>query len=187
MQLGLGGRFQNRNAALSIAVAERLAEKGFRIPSRAIHDGLKKAFWPGRMHVVAKRPIIILDGAHNPAAAAALRESIREEFSYRRLILVVGVMEDKEIGQLLRAIVPLADYVIYTRPVYHRAASPEVLAAKGATLGKPGETVPLLTRAIDRAKEMADPQDVILVCGSLFTVGEALTYFDPVTYRPDAL
>jgi len=187
VQLGLQGRFQSRNAALGIAVVERMDEKGFRIPSRAIHDGLRKASWPGRMHVVAKRPTIMLDGAHNPAAAMALRESIRREFSYRRVVLVVGIMEDKDIAPLLGAIVPLADHVIYTRPVYHRAASPELLAARGEVLGRPGETVSPLTRAIDRARDLACPDDMILVCGSLFTVGEALTYFDPVTYRPDGL
>ncbi|MBW1700881.1 MAG: hypothetical protein JRJ50_01955 [Deltaproteobacteria bacterium] len=57
--------------------------------------------------------------------------------------------------------------------------------AKAAPLDKPGELAPFLTGALDRAREMADPEDLIVVCGSLFTVGEALTYFDPQTYRPD--
>ena len=86
---------------------------------------------------------------------------------------------------MMRIIVPLADYVICTRPRYSRAADPETLMAKAAPLGKPGETVPVLTDALSRAIKAADPQDLIVVCGSLFTVGEALTYFDPVTYRPD--
>lgn len=185
LQPGLKGRFQFRNAALAVAVAERLAEKGFKISSQDIREGLSKANWPGRMQVVAEEPTIILDGGHNPAAIRALADSIRADFKYRRMILVIGVMGDKEISRILRAIVPLSDYVIYTRPVYSRAAPPETLMTEAAPLGRPGEMVPFLTGALDRAKEIADPCDLIVVCGSLFTVGEAMTYFDPGTYRTD--
>ena len=187
LKLGLMGRFQSRNAALALAAIERLEEKGLNISPQDIREGLKKSIWPGRMQVVAKNPTIILDGAHNPIAMRALAESIKMGFRFRRMILVIGVMEDKEIGQILRRIVPLSDYVIYTRPVYYRAARPEILMDKGARLGKPGEIVPLLTEAIEKAKDMADPQDLIVITGSLFTVGEAMTHFDPETYRPDDL
>jgi dihydrofolate synthase/folylpolyglutamate synthase len=187
LHLGLNGKFQARNAALAVAVVERLEEKGFKISATDIRSGLSNIVWPGRMQVVAKDPTIILDGAHNPAAARALTESIRADFKYRRLILVIGVMEDKEIGRLLQGIVPHSDYVIYTRPVYYRAASPQILIAEATHLGKPGEVIPLLTEALDRARDMADTRDLIVVSGSLFTVGEAITYFDPETYKPDDL
>ena len=187
LQLGLNGKFQGRNAALALAIIERLGKEGYEISSHNIREGLKRTTWHGRMEVVAKNPTIILDGAHNPSAIRALAKSIRGELNFRRLILVIGVMEDKSIGEMLRGIVPHSDYVIFTRPVYPRAASPEVLAAEVAPLGKPGEVVPLLTVAIDRAKEMADPSDLILVTGSLFTVGEAMSFFDPETSRPDQL
>jgi dihydrofolate synthase/folylpolyglutamate synthase len=185
LDIGLNGRFQSRNAALAIAAVERLEEKGFKISSRDIRQGLKKTVWPGRMQVVAKDPTIILDGAHNPAAIRALAKSIKTGFRYKRLILVIGVMADKDIGQIVRGIVPVSDYVIYTRPVYPRAASPEILMAKAASFAKRGEINPLLIAAIERAREIADPGDLIVVCGSLFTVGEALTHFDPETYSPD--
>jgi dihydrofolate synthase/folylpolyglutamate synthase len=185
LNMGLKGGFQARNTALALAVIELLEDKGFKISHRDIREGLKSTVWPGRMQVVAKDPTIILDGAHNPAAARALALSIRSSFNYRRLILVIGVMEDKQIGQLLRGIVPLSDYVIYTRPVYYRAVSPEILMAKAAFSGKPGKIVPSLTKALEEARNMADPRDLILVCGSLFTVGEAMTCLDPETYRPD--
>ena len=185
LHIGLNGRFQARNATLAVAAIERLEEKGFNISSRDIRQGMKGTIWPGRMQVVAKDPTVILDGAHNPAAIRALAESINTGFKYRRLILVIGVMEDKDVGQLVRGIVPVSDYVIYTRPVYSRAASPEILMAEAVPLGKPGEVKFLLTEAIERARQIADPRDLIVVCGSLFTVGEAMTYFDPKTYRPD--
>jgi len=185
LELGLQGKFQARNAALALAAVERLEEKGFTISEGHIREGLKKAAWIGRMHVVAKEPTILLDGAHNPGAIRALADSIRALFDYDRMILVIGVMGDKEIDKILGGIVPLSDHVIYTRPVYARAARPEVLMGEGSRLGKPGEIVPFLKEALDKAREMATPGDLIVVTGSLFTVGEALAYFDPATYIPD--
>jgi len=185
LHLGLSGTLQPRNAALALGIIERLAEKGIAVSEGDIRKGLQGTVWPGRMQVVGTHPTIVLDGAHNPAALRVLTRSIRAGFEYRRLILVIGVMADKAIGEMMRAIVPLADYLICTRPVYSRAADPEILMAKAAPLKKSGETVPSLTDALVRAGEMADPRDLILVCGSLFTVGEALTHFDPETYRPD--
>jgi dihydrofolate synthase/folylpolyglutamate synthase len=185
LQLGLKGRFQPRNAALALAVVELLENQGFSITPGDIREGLKNSAWPGRMQVVAEEPMILLDGAHNPAAIRALAGSIKTGIDYRRLILIIGIMKDKEIGKLLRGIVPIADYVIYTRPVYSRAAAPEILMTKAAPLKRPGEVEPLLTKAIEKAIDMADPEDLIVICGSLFTVGEALTYFDPENYFPD--
>ena len=187
LRLGLKGKFQSRNGALALAAIERLEEKGYKISSQNIREGLEKSIWPGRMQVVANNPTIILDGAHNPSAMKALADSIKTGLKFRQMILVIGVMEDKEIGQILRRIVPLSDYIIYTRPVYYRAASPETIMAEGARLGKPGEIVPLLTEAIEKAREIADPRDLIVITGSLFTVGEAMTYFNPETYGPDGL
>ncbi len=187
LETGLKGRFQVRNAALAVAVIETLEEKGSKISSEHIRRGLKNPNWPGRMQIVAKRPTILLDGAHNPTAIRALADSIKTELEYSRLILVIGIMADKKIGQMLRGIVPICDYAIFTRPVYSRAASPEILMAKATPLGKPGEIVPFLTEALDRARKMANPEDLIVVCGSLFTVGEALSYFDPQTYVPDEI
>jgi dihydrofolate synthase / folylpolyglutamate synthase len=185
LHLGLKGSFQVRNAALALSAIELLEKQGFRISPGHIQEGLKNSFWPGRMQVMAENPTVLLDGAHNPAAIRALAVSIRTGFEYRRLILVIGIMADKEIGQLLRGIVPIADYVIYTRPVYSRAADPEILMAAAAPLEKPGKVEPLLTKAIEKARDIADPEDLIVICGSLFTVGEALTYFDPETYGAD--
>jgi dihydrofolate synthase/folylpolyglutamate synthase len=185
VELGLKGRFQTRNAALSLAALELLERKGYAFSSQDIVGGLKDAKWPGRMHVVCEKPRIVLDGAHNPKAIRELAHAVESEFIYRRLILVIGVMEDKDIGKILKGILPVADYVFYTRPEYDRSASPERLMKEGSTPGKQGKIVPELSKALDMAREMAEPTDMILVTGSLFTVGEAMTYFDPEKYRPD--
>jgi dihydrofolate synthase / folylpolyglutamate synthase len=101
------------------------------------------------------------------------------------MILVMGVMADKDIPTLLRAIVPISHRVLYTRPVYSRAADPRVLMEKARSLNTPGEVIPSLREALVKAQGIASPRDLIVVCGSLFTVGEALTFFDPVRYKPD--
>jgi dihydrofolate synthase/folylpolyglutamate synthase len=183
--LGLRGKFQSRNAALAMCVIERLGAKGIKVFEKDIRDGLRNTTWPGRMHIISKEPTILVDGSHNPAAIKTLAVSIEREFKYERLILVIGVMEDKAIGPILRAIVPLSDYAFFTKPAYYRAANPESLLKEAASLKRPGEVAGNLYEAIDKAREMADPRDLIVICGSLFTAGETLTYFDPVTYRPD--
>jgi len=134
---------------------------------------------------MSKNPTVILDGAHNPAGIRAMADSVRNGFKYRRLILVIGIMGDKAIGSILEGIVPHSDHVIFTRPKYSRAAPPERLIAEASNFEKPKETAPALPHALNRAKELATSEDLILVCGSLFTVGEALTYFDPEKYLPD--
>jgi dihydrofolate synthase/folylpolyglutamate synthase len=185
LNLGLIGLFQARNAALAVAAIERLEQKGFAVSPEDIRKGLSSTLWPGRMHLFGKAPGILLDGAHNPAAIRVLARSIRAGFQYRKMILVIGIMQDKDIGQLLRVIVPLASYVIYTRPAYYRAAEPEILMREAASLEIPGEVSWTVGAALDRAREMAHTEDLILVCGSLFTVGEALIYLDPGLYRTD--
>lgn len=185
LEVGLEGKFQSRNAALALAVIEILERKGFQISSNHIIDGLKDSTWPGRMHIVSREPLTILDGAHNPAAISHLAHSIRHGYRYKRLILVIGVMEDKDIPGIIEKIVPMADYIIYTCPEYYRSANPEKLVREASRFGKPGMIIPVISKALSRAEKMADSGDMILVCGSLFTVGEALTYFDPEKYKPD--
>jgi len=187
LELGLMGRFQARNAALCLAVTELLEMKGYHISERHVREGLKNTDWPGRMHVVSREPLIILDGAHNPDAIRELAASLSRDFEYGRLILVLGVMEDKDIYHIIRRIVSMADYAIYTRPDYYRSADPANLRDAATPLGKPGEIIRKIPEALKRAKEIAGPQDLVLVCGSFFTVGEALVTFDPQKYKPDGI
>jgi dihydrofolate synthase/folylpolyglutamate synthase len=187
LELGLMGRFQARNAALSLMVTELLGMKGYNISSQHIRDSLKQTTWPGRMHIVSRKPLTILDGAHNPAAIRELASTLEHDFNYGRLILVLGIMGDKDIDKMVKTIVPMADFVIYTRPDYYRSAEPVGLREAAKPLGKPGEIIMKIPEALSRANEMAGPHDLILICGSLFTVGEAMAYFDPEKYQPDGM
>lgn len=187
VEVGLAGRHQFRNAALALAVVEALREKGYRITEAHMRAGLNHPRWPGRMHILSRNPTVMLDGAHNPAAIRNLVKSLARDFDYKRLILVLGVMADKDITRIVREIVPASDHVICTRPEYYRAASPETLVHAASPFWKTGELVPTLANALKRAKAMAAPEDLILVTGSLFTIGEALACLEPYRYPPDSI
>lgn len=185
--LNLKGRIQHRNATLALAAIELLMGKGFQVSPQAIFDGLKNTHWPGRMQVMSERPTIILDGGHNPDAIRKLAGSIRQVFKYKRLILVLGVMEDKDIRGIIKGITPLADRTIFTRPDYYRSAQPEELLKIALLSGMKGDIEPTIPQALERAIAMADPEDLVLVCGSLFTVGEALTSLDGKNYPEERI
>ena len=187
LHLGLAGRFQHRNGALALAAVEALERKGILVTESHIREGLEKASWPGRLQLMSRHPDIVVDGGHNPKAVRALADALPRAFSYRRLILVIGVMADKDIPAVLKEIVPMADFVFYTRPAYARAASPETLMQAAAPFQTPGEVAATLPQALDKARRMADAEDLIVIAGSLFTAGEALSLLDPVSYRPDEI
>lgn len=173
LRTNLLGRHQYRNAALALAAVELLRERGYAISEEAVRQGLTRVRWPGRLEQVLDRPRCLLDGAHNPAAATALAQVLRHELTYRRLILVLGVMADKDIAGILKRLVPLAQVVIFSRPSYERAAPPEQLAAAAGSLPPEHYVIPDLGAALELAQRLAGPDDLIVVTGSLFTVGEA--------------
>jgi dihydrofolate synthase / folylpolyglutamate synthase len=182
LHLTLGGGFQYRNAALALLTLEMLKEKGIFVPDEAIRSGVANLDWPGRLEKVSSNPTIILDGAHNLPAMRSLTHSIENSFAFEKLILVLGIMGDKDISDILETILPHADRVIYTKPDYHRAADPCYLKDMAGKFGKDGEIHSSIPEAINRAGNLAGKRDLILITGSLFTVGEAKSYFDPERY-----
>jgi dihydrofolate synthase/folylpolyglutamate synthase len=187
LRLSLAGEHQARNAGMAVAGAGLLRDAGYTIPDRDIENGLIKTRWTGRMQIISRDPLVVLDGAHNPAAIKALTSSIRSGFSYRRLILVLGIMADKNAEGMLSGALPAADRAIFTRPVYSRALDPDELQRRSRSWAVSGTAVQELPRALRLALDEADREDLVLVTGSLFTVGEALSFFDPVLYEPDPL
>ena len=187
LRLNLRGRHQYRNAALALAVLEILARQGLDLSETAIREGLPKTYWPGRLEQVAQDSRVILDGAHNPAAAQSLAQALKRSRGNSRLILVLGVMADKDVDGILARLLPLAQLVIFTQPRYFRAAATADLLRRAEAYGLPALSVPVVADAIQQAQSLAGPHDRILISGSLFTVGEAKQYFDPaasVTAQP---
>ncbi|MFH1751074.1 MAG: folylpolyglutamate synthase/dihydrofolate synthase family protein [Candidatus Micrarchaeota archaeon] len=177
LQTPLPGLHQLENATLALAASECLRKLGCSIPDRAIRKGLLSAKWPGRLEIISKKPLVLLDGAHNIGGARRLKESLEGIFlpKHPKLILVVGIMADKDYSGILRLLAPLASELILTRASIIRAADPNILAR---SIGKKPKglkisVIPDLNSAISHAKKAASPNDVICITGSLYVVGEA--------------
>jgi len=173
----LVGRHQLRNIALAIAAAEELSKQGFRsITAESIERGIRETRWPGRLQVVARAgwPEIVLDVAHNPAGAWALRSALSERYENRPLVFVFGAMRDKAISEMTEILFPLAERVIATRPENPRAASPEEIQQAGARTGTEIENVAEIRAALERARQIALPGTVVVVTGSIYLVGEVM-------------
>ncbi|HSR12628.1 MAG TPA: cyanophycin synthetase, partial [Thermodesulfobacteriota bacterium] len=173
LQIGLRGRHQTLNASLALAAAELLTERGFPIGDTELRSGLAKTRWPGRLELIEGAPRVILDGAHNAGAAAVLKSALRSDFPRRRLILVLGIMADKDIAGMMARLVPMADLVILTRPRMARAAEISVLRAHAAPFGRRVVEIQDVPAAVDAALDEGGTEDLVVVTGSLFTVGEA--------------
>ena len=171
VSLKMPGRFQVKNAIAAATAASCLAQAGFRLTLESIREGLRVAVWPGRLETVRHRPLVMLDGAHNPAAAREVAEFCRRHLEGRRLRLVYATMRDKAIGEISSILFPLAHTVFLTRPSLDRAATPEAIMA--AAQVQPREIVvePDPARALEQAVYSSLPEDVVLVAGSLFLVG----------------
>lgn len=173
LKIGLCGGHQLVNATLALSVVESMRGYGFKVGVDSIRQGLYNTLWPGRCEVVAKSPKIILDGAQNAASAGVLKKAINENFRYRRLILILGVSNDKDIKGIAGQLRNLADAVILTRADHPRSADP--VEFKKYFLAK-GPSCAYITNSVKEAKRLAlslaDKEDLILVTGSLFVVGE---------------
>ncbi len=187
VEIPLNGAFQQRNAALALGALELLKRRGWSISPEHMRQGIKNTRWPGRLHLISDQPRIILDGAHNPAAMRALCASLTQDLDYEKLILVIGIMADKDARSMLKPVLSLADHVLFTRPRYERAMDPGTLRSFAPTGDISCEVIPSLESALGRAVSLCRQQDLILVCGSLFTIGEALSHLDPASYPAEEI
>jgi dihydrofolate synthase/folylpolyglutamate synthase len=173
----LVGRHQLRNVALAIAAAVELNRQGISgITAESVECGIRQTRWPGRFQVVARSqdwPEIVIDVAHNPAGAWALRSALSEGYEDRPLIFVFGAMRDKAISDMAEILFPLAERVIATRPDNPRAASPEEIQEAAIRTGVEVETVEGVADALQRARELAIDATVVIT-GSIYLVGEVM-------------
>src|SRR5438132_353295 len=168
--LALAGDHQRQNAALAIAAAEALGA------GSAIGPGLRDAVWPARYEVLRRRPTIVLDGAHNDASAEALARTLRLDRRGRRLVLVIGINQDKDARAVLAPLVSLASAIVATRSASPRAADPTDVALAAARMGgRPAFAVAGVSAAIAAARADAGPDGLVCVTGSLALAGEART------------
>jgi len=167
-RLALLGRFQAGNALLATAVAQRLG-----LPETAIRAGLAGVRWPGRFQLLDGDPRIVLDGAHNPNGAEALAQALQEYFGDAPKTLVVGISADKDLGAILRALLPQAARLVLTRSSSGRAAEPSLLRAALPPTAVRVDTAESVERALELAAG-SPHTPVICVAGSLFLVADVL-------------
>ncbi len=173
----LAGRHQLRNLALAITAAEELNRFGFHISAQDIEQGIHSTTWPARFQVIPAAdgfPEVVLDVAHNPAGAWALRSALSTFYEGRPLTFIFGAMRDKAIGEIADIIFPLADRVIATHAENPRAASPQQIAELGAHTQTEILQAKSVPEALERACALAGSKGVIVITGSIYIVGEAL-------------
>jgi len=173
----LPGRFQISNALTAASAAHLLAERKFPISDEHISRGIATTRWPGRLERLRKNPSVYLDGTHNPAGARELRRFWDENFEGRRIILVYGAMRDKAVDEIANLLFPRADVLIFTEPRQPRAISAVLLAEMTSDLARESSIIRDPIRALEHAIDMSSPSDAIFATGSLYLVGDLLTYW----------
>lgn len=171
--LPLLGRHQLANAATAVAVAELLAEKGYGIGREAIYAGLAGAVWPARLEVFWGEPAVVVDGAHNHDGARSLRRALDDYFPDKGIILVLGMLQDKEHARVVDELVPRARAVVVTRPDSPRAEGWERVAEEARRHLPAVYAVESVKDALARAFQLAGGQEVVVVTGSLYMVADA--------------
>jgi dihydrofolate synthase/folylpolyglutamate synthase len=189
LRCAMRGSYQIRNASLALAVLALLAERGFAVSPENIRAGLLQVRWPGRLeHIVLDRKSrqrlaepehdsgnsihYLLDGAHNPAGVNSLVQTLKEEYTYQRLIVVWGAMSDKDLAHTIPEIGAMADSIIFTRPEGERSAGPEqLLACLPESLRARARLERDVQSALRMAEEEAQAGDIIVVAGSLYLIG----------------
>jgi dihydrofolate synthase/folylpolyglutamate synthase len=174
----LFGRHQLRNVALAIAAAVELREQGFStITAGAIARGIRETRWPGRFQVVSSgggRPEIVLDVAHNPAGAWALRAALSAEYGERPVTMVFGVMRDKAVAEIAEILFPVAERVILTRAENPRAASAGEIREAARRVATDMFEADNVTAALELAAGLVGTDGLVVVTGSIYIVGEAM-------------
>jgi dihydrofolate synthase/folylpolyglutamate synthase len=174
LRLRLVGDYQPSNAALAVAAAHLLDD----VPEDAVGDGLASTRWPGRLQVIAEGPRVILDGGHNPAAMVKAGAALRRLIGSERLVAVFAMLSERDPVQLLGALRTLSpDAVVFTEPAsaHGHAITPERLAS---VYGAGAHVARRASVALDQARALAGASGNVLVCGSLYLVGEVLSLTD---------
>ena len=175
--LPLHGAHHAENAACALAAVEGFLGFAGGLDPQPIREGFAAVRSPGRLEVVRRSAHcpVVLDGAHNPAGAHALAAALRDEFTYRHRVLVLGILGDKDVEGIVTALLPVAEHVVVTEPPNGRAAPVERLEKAVAARSRTVEVAPDVATALELASGLAGEEDAVVVTGSLYTVGAART------------
>jgi dihydrofolate synthase/folylpolyglutamate synthase len=172
VRVPLIGRHQAQNAATAIAAVEALAGVGIVVPHDTICAALGTVRWPARVELVGARPYTIVDAGHNPASMTALRDTLSELLGGRRLVLLFGMLATKDYRAVTALIAPLAHQVVTTRPDNPHALPAEDLAAEVRRHTPNVVAIEDRALALAEARRRTGPDDVLVITGSFYMVGE---------------
>ncbi len=172
LEVSLSGAHQMKNAALALAALETVSKAGLVVNEKAIRRGLKKTTWEARGETLCEKPRFVLDGAHNPAGMRALCQSLKQSYSFGRLILIFAVLSDKNYASMLRRIATEAHCIYLPRLSTPRAVLPESLAEVLRGINKKPVITDTAACAVKQAYAKADPDDLIVAAGSLYLAGD---------------
>jgi dihydrofolate synthase/folylpolyglutamate synthase len=178
LHTNLLGDHQIDNTALALAAIELLNQRKTQVTEQEIKKGLVNIHWPGRLEIVSTKPFILMDGAHNLIAARRLARYLSKSFSDRQITLVIGILDDKPYGAILKSLLPLCRRVILTRARVDRALSPEILYSEAQKMAADISLTPDVAGAVTHAVRTARSKEVICIAGSLYVVGEAKEAFE---------
>lgn len=167
------GEHQGLNAGVAVAAVKALGAYGIEIPNEAIYQGLEQVRWPARLEVMGNEPTVLIDAAHNVDGARTLRKALDDLFSYRKLILVLGMLADKEREKVLELLAPLAEAIIVTRPNSPRAGGWEEMGGLAAKYGSQVEVIVDVAEAVNRGLALAGKEDLVCITGSIYMIAEA--------------
>jgi dihydrofolate synthase/folylpolyglutamate synthase len=170
LALGVQGRFQRDNLAVALAAAEQLLARPLAV--QTLRKGLRAVRIPGRLESFPGRPLVVLDGAHNPAGMGALAASLPEVIGRRRPVVVASVLDDKDLDAMVASLAPLCRALVATRSSHPRAVDPEALATAANAAGLAAEAIDDPESAVEHARELAGPRGAVLVTGSLYLLSD---------------
>lgn len=171
-KLTLIGKHQVKNAMVVLNAIEVFKTLGGSVKEESIKAGLENVRWIGRMERLNKNPIVVIDGAHNIDGIRTLKESVKEYFSYNKLILILGILGDKQVKEMVNTIGSLGEDIILTEPHNERAESLEVMESYLKEENKNVYKIMNYREAYEKALDLANEDDLILICGSLYMVGD---------------
>jgi len=175
------GAHQAENVALALAAVESLESRGWSINEDAMRAGIARMRWPARFQLVRRTPPVLIDGAHNPGGAQCLHGSLEEYLPGKQIVLVTGMLADKDLAIYAETLAPLTAHVVSTRPNSERASAPVEVATTYKKLGISSEIIEDVPTAIRRGLTLASVDRPLLIAGSLYLAGEALQHFQEGT------
>lgn len=172
VQLSLLGSHQRMNCAVAIYTIEELMDRGIKITKEDILRGLSNVKWPGRLEMLKSNPLVVLDGAHNLDGITKLKESVEHYFRYKKLVLIIGILSDKDVEKMIEIITPMADKIIAVTPNSYRGKTAQELIKIIEKHNKNCKALDEYKEAYIKALDYCDNEDMILICGSLYMIGD---------------